>query len=49
MGAIAGVSIMIIFVAVLLVIITALLVGVFVYGYRNPTTGVGQLMIKVVL
>lgn len=47
MGTIAAVSIVILLVGLLLVSLTALVIGVLIFGYRHPTSRVGQAMIKV--
>lgn len=47
MGTITAVSIVIVLVGLLLVILTTLVIGVLIFGYKHPTSRVGQAMIKV--
>lgn len=47
MGTIAAVSIVIVLVGLLLVILTTLVIGVLIFGYKCPTSRIGQALIKV--
>ena len=46
-GTIAGVTVIVIIVVTLLVVIIGVVAALLVYGYRNPTSTLGQAMIKV--
>ena len=47
MGTITGIVVIVVIVVILLLIIIGVVTAVLVYGYRNPTSTLGQAMIKV--